>query len=79
MSKLTLGFLAAGALGLAALATPAAALPLHAPNPAIHAGHASHSAVTPIQARRHHRRCTVKNVVERRHGRRIVKRVRVCR
>lgn len=76
MIKFAFGLLAAGALSLAALTAPASAAPLQAPHPAIHA---SHSNVTHTQYRHNHRHCTVKNVVEHRHGKRIVKKVRVCR
>jgi hypothetical protein len=76
MTKIALGLLAAGALSLAALTAPASAAPLHTTGPAIHI---SHSGVTHAQYRRHRRHCTVRKVVERRHGKRIVKQVRVCR
>lgn len=77
MSKITLGLFAAGALGLVAFAAPASALPAFAPGLATGA---SSGIVTEVQYRHRHRRhCTVKNVVERRHGRRVVRQVRVCR
>jgi hypothetical protein len=76
MTKIALGLLAAGALSLAVLTAPASAAPLHAHGPAILL---SHSGMTHAQYRRHHRHCTYRNVVERRHGKRIVKKVRVCR
>jgi hypothetical protein len=74
---MTLGLFAAGALGLIAFTAPASAMPAFAPGLATGA---SSGIVTEVQYRhRRHRHCTVKNVVERRHGRRIVKKVRVCR
>lgn len=77
MNKMKLGLFAAGALGLVAFAAPASALPAFAPGLATSNGP---GAVTEVQYRHNHRRhCTIKNVVERRHGRRVVKKVRVCR
>jgi hypothetical protein len=74
VKKTALGFAAAIALSLASFSAPASALP------AAH-GLAAHSDVTTVQFRhRHGPRCTMKTVVSRgHHGKRIVKRVRVCR
>lgn len=76
MKKTALGFAAAIALGLASFSAPASALPV-APGIAAQ----SSSEVTTVQYRHHHRPvCTMKTVVSRgHHGKRIVKRVRVCR
>lgn len=75
MTKFAFGLLTAGALSLAALSAPAMAAPAHPAGIAAH-----HSMVKQVKTVRHHKRhCTVKNVVERRHGKRIVKKVRVCR
>jgi len=71
-----LGFAAAVALGLASFSAPASALPV-APGVAVQ----SSSDVTTVQYRHRHRpHCTMRTIVKRgHHGKRIVKRVRVCR
>jgi len=75
VKKTALGFAAAIALSLASFSAPASALP------AAH-GIAPHSSdVTTVQFHHRHRPiCTTRTIVQRgHHGRRIVKRVRVCR
>lgn len=77
MKITALGFAAALALGLASFSAPASALPA---TPGIAAQ--SSSDVTTVQYRHRHRRpvCTTRTIVQRgHHGRRIVKKVRVCR
>ncbi len=78
MKKTAFGFAAAIALGLVSLSAPASALPA-APGIALHTS----SDVTTVQYRHRHRHrpvCTMRTVVKHgHHGRRIVKRVRVCR
>lgn len=79
MKKTAFGFAAALALGLVSFSLPASAMPA-APGLSTQAA----SDVTTVQYRhRHvhrHRACTYRTVVSRGyHGRRIVKRVRVCR
>ncbi|MGB3866197.1 MAG: hypothetical protein WBA29_11290 [Xanthobacteraceae bacterium] len=77
MKKTAFGFAAAIALGLASLSAPASALPA-AHGVAVHTS----SDVTSVQFRRHHRKpvCTMRTIVKHgHHGKRIVKRVRVCR
>jgi hypothetical protein len=76
MKNLTFGFAAAALLGLSALSFPANAMPVHPMSTA--------ATSEIIQARYHHYRphkvCTVRTVVRRgHHGRRVVKKVRVCR
>ena len=76
MKKLTLGLAAATLLGLTALAAPASAL--QAPLAGMSA------APSDVMAARYHYRhrrvCTVRTVVSRGpYGRRIVRKVRVCR
>lgn len=81
MKKITLGVAAAAFLGLTSFAAPASAF--QAPKPAV----AAASDAVPVQYRhphhryhRYHRVCKVRTVVTRGyHGRRVVKRVRVCR
>lgn len=80
MKKTALGFAAALALGLASFAVPASALPV-APGIATHS-----SDITTVQYRHGHRHvaprrvCSFRTVVTRgHHGKRIVKKVRVCR
>jgi hypothetical protein len=81
MKKITLGFAAAALLGLASFSAPAIAF--QAPLPG--AATAASDVVTVDYRRRHysHRHrsvCKFRTVVSRDyHGRRIVKRVRVCR
>jgi hypothetical protein len=81
VKKTALGFAAALALGLASFAVPASALPV-APGIAAH----SSSDITTVQYRHRHRHmarpkvCSFRTVVTRgHHGKRIVKKVRVCR
>lgn len=75
MKKITLGFAAAAALGLASFSVPAMAFPA-APGVAVQ----SSSDITTVQFHRHHKVCSVRTVVSRgHHGRRVVKKVRVCR
>ncbi|WP_247296725.1 hypothetical protein [Bradyrhizobium sp. 179] len=75
MKKLALGVAAAASLALSALSLPARAMPVQPIG----------ATATPdlLQARYHYhprRVCTVRTVVTRGyHGRRVVKRVRVCR
>lgn len=84
MKKTALGFAAVLALGLASFAAPASAMPA-APGLATHGA----SDVTTVQYRhRHHHRyhrmhrrpvCTYRTVMSRHHGRRVVRKIRVCR
>ena len=79
MKKITLGFAVAALVGLSSFSVPARAMPMPMPMPQV--GAASSEI---IQARYHHRHyhrvCKVRTVVTRGlHGKRIVKRVRVCR
>jgi len=80
VKKTALGFAAALALGLASLTVPASAMQV-APGIATHS-----SDITTVQYRHGHRHmaprkvCTVRTMVSRgHHGKRIVKKVRVCR
>jgi hypothetical protein len=79
VKKTAFGFAAALALGFVTFSLPASAMPA-ASGLATHAA----SGITTVQYRhRHmhrHRACTYRTVVSRgHHGRRIVKKVRVCR
>jgi hypothetical protein len=74
MKKTSFGFATAILLGFASFSAPASAF--QAPSPATGAI----SDVTSVGYHRHAKVCTVRTVVTRGyHGRRVVKKVRVCR
>ncbi len=73
MKTITLGLATAALLGLAALSAPASAFP--APQLAV----SSHTNVVDVAFRHHRKVCTLRTVVKRSHGHRIVRKVRTCR
>lgn len=73
MKKITLGLATAALLGLAALSAPASAFP------ATQLGASNSTHVVDVQYRRHRQVCTVRTVVTRSHGHRVVRKVRSCR
>lgn len=76
MKKSTFGFAAAIALGLAAFSAPASAFQAPVAGLAAAAG----PDVTTVQFHRHRPVCNIRTVVTRnKFGKRVVKKVRVCR
>jgi hypothetical protein len=73
MTKIALGVATAAILGLAAFSAPANAVP------AAQLGAANASHVVDVQYRRHRKVCTVRTVVSRSHGHRVVRKIRSCR
>ena len=75
MTKITLGFAVAALVGLSSFSVPAKAMPM----PQVGAA-SSEIIQARYHARHYHKVCKVRTVVTRGlHGKRIVKRVRVCR
>ena len=70
MKKITLGLATAALLGLAALSAPASAFP------APQLGASNTSNLVDVQYRR--QVCTVRTIVSRSHGHRVVRKVRSC-
>lgn len=79
MNKITLGLATAALLGFAALSAPASAFPA----PQLGAANSTSLNIINVQYRRdfrgHRQVCTVRTIVTRHHGRRIVRKVRTCR
>lgn len=71
--KIALGLATAAVLGLAAFSAPAHAVP------AAPLGVANASHVVDVQYRRHRKVCTVRTIVSRSQGHRVVRKVRTCR
>jgi hypothetical protein len=71
MKKITLGLATAALLGLAAFSAPASAFP------APQLGASAPTNVVDVQYR-HRKVCTVRTIVTRSHGQRMVRKVRTC-
>jgi hypothetical protein len=72
MTKITLGLATAALLGLAAFSAPASAFP------APQLGISAPTHIVDVQYR-NRKVCTVRTIVSRSHGRRVVRKVRTCR